>query len=93
MSSTDLPKVEDLKINDDYQTYKLGTFALKSGGEIPDAFIAYKTLGDPSLPAIIYPTVRELYVRIACETYTDFVCSPIVVFRMYVSFSISNPCY
>jgi len=42
--------------NDDYQTYKLGDFRLKSGGEIPDAFIAYKTLGDPSLPAIIYPT-------------------------------------
>jgi homoserine O-acetyltransferase len=41
---------------DDYQTYKLGNFKLKSGGEIPDAFIAYKTLGDPSLPAIIYPT-------------------------------------
>ncbi|CAG5143125.1 uncharacterized protein ALTATR162_LOCUS1288 [Alternaria atra] len=42
--------------NDDYQTYKLGNFKLKSGGEIPDAFIAYKTLGDPSLPAVIYPT-------------------------------------
>jgi len=42
--------------NDDYQTYKLGDFKLKSGGEIPDAFIVYKTLGDPSLPAIIYPT-------------------------------------
>ncbi|KAH3916772.1 hypothetical protein HBI56_049990 [Parastagonospora nodorum] len=41
---------------DDYQTYKLGNFSLSSGGEIPDAFIAYKTLGDPSLPAIIYPT-------------------------------------
>lgn len=43
-------------MSDDCQTYKLGTFSLKSGGEIPDAFIAYKTLGDPSLPAIIYPT-------------------------------------
>ena len=40
----------------DYETYKLGNFKLKSGGEIPDAFIAYKTLGDPSLPAVIYPT-------------------------------------
>jgi len=40
----------------DYQTYKLGNFKLKSGGEIPDAFIAYKTLGDPSLPAVVYPT-------------------------------------
>ncbi|KAI4643756.1 hypothetical protein J4E93_006769 [Alternaria ventricosa] len=45
-----------MSTNDDYQTYKLGNFKLKSGGEIPDAFIAYKTLGDPSLPAIIYPT-------------------------------------
>lgn len=43
-------------MTDDYQTYKLGNFKLKSGGELPDAFIAYKTLGDPSSPAIIYPT-------------------------------------
>jgi homoserine acetyltransferase len=56
MSSSNMPKVEDLKLEDGYQTYKLGNFALKSGGEISDAFIAYKTLGDPSLPAIIYPT-------------------------------------
>jgi len=48
--------MENLKISDDYETYKLGSFKLKSGGEIPDAFIAYKTLGDPSLPAIIYPS-------------------------------------
>ncbi|KAF2864986.1 Alpha/Beta hydrolase protein [Massariosphaeria phaeospora] len=40
----------------DYQNYKLGSFKLKSGREIPDAFIAYKTLGDPSSPAVIYPT-------------------------------------
>ncbi|KAF2749398.1 homoserine acetyltransferase family protein [Sporormia fimetaria CBS 119925] len=39
-----------------YQTYKLGNFKLKSGGEIPDAFIAYTTLGEPSLPTVIYPT-------------------------------------
>ena len=56
MSSSDLPKIGDLKLEDGVQTYKLGDFKLKSGGEIPDAFIAYKTLGDPSLPAIIYPT-------------------------------------
>ncbi|PSN74872.1 homoserine acetyltransferase [Corynespora cassiicola Philippines] len=43
-------------MGDDYQTYKLGNFKLKSGEEIPDAFIAYKTLGDPSLPAVIYPS-------------------------------------
>ncbi|KAH7128299.1 homoserine acetyltransferase family protein [Dendryphion nanum] len=46
MSSTEL----------NYQTYQLGAFKLKSGGEIPNAFIAYKTLGDPSLPAVIYPS-------------------------------------
>jgi homoserine acetyltransferase len=56
MSSSDMPKVEDLELEKDYQTYKLGNFGLKSGGEILNAFIAYKTLGDPSLPAIIYPT-------------------------------------
>lgn len=56
MSSSDLPHIEALKVNDDYNTYELGNFKLKSGGEIPDAFIAYKTLGDPGLPAIIYPT-------------------------------------
>jgi homoserine acetyltransferase len=56
MASSGAPNIEDLKIQDDYQTYKLGNFALKSGGEIHDAFIAYKTLGDPSSPAIIYPT-------------------------------------
>jgi homoserine acetyltransferase len=53
---SDVPKVENLKMEDDYHTYKLGDWTLKSGGEIPDAFIAYKTLGDPSLPALIYPT-------------------------------------
>jgi homoserine acetyltransferase len=56
MSSSDLPHIETLKVEDDYKTYQLGNFKLKSGKEIPDAFIAYKTLGDPSLPAIIYPT-------------------------------------
>ncbi|KAH7055847.1 homoserine acetyltransferase family protein [Macrophomina phaseolina] len=40
----------------DYSTYNLGDFKLKSGGTIPDAFIAYKTFGDPSLPAVIYPS-------------------------------------
>jgi homoserine acetyltransferase len=54
---------------DDYQTYKLGNFKLKSGGEIPDAFIAYKTLGDPSLPAIVYPTWYSgcMYLRRRCR--------------------------
>jgi len=49
-------KTQSLEIGDAYETYKLGNFKLKSGGEIPDAFLAYKTLGDPSLPAIVYPT-------------------------------------
>ncbi|KAF2011159.1 homoserine acetyltransferase family protein [Aaosphaeria arxii CBS 175.79] len=55
MAASDLPSMKELDLNE-YKTYKLGNFKLKSGGEIPDAFIAYKTLGDPSLPAIIYPT-------------------------------------
>jgi len=41
---------------DDYKTFKLGDFELKSGESIPNAFIAYKTFGDPSSPAIIYPS-------------------------------------
>jgi len=40
----------------EYETYSLGDFALKSGGSIPQAHIAYKTYGDPSNPAIIYPS-------------------------------------
>ena len=40
----------------DYETYDLGDFTLQSGEVIPSAKIAYKTFGDPSLPAIIYPT-------------------------------------
>lgn len=38
------------------KTFPLGNFKLKSGQEIPDAYIAYKTWGSPSSPAIIYPT-------------------------------------
>lgn len=40
----------------DYQTYQLGDFALKNGSSIPSAYIAYKTFGSPTNPAIIYPT-------------------------------------
>lgn len=43
-------------MSDGVQTYDLGDFKLKSGGSIPNAKIAYKTFGDPSLPAIIYPS-------------------------------------
>jgi homoserine O-acetyltransferase len=40
----------------DYEIYKLGDWELQSGEKIVDAHIAYKTFGDPKLPAIIYPT-------------------------------------
>lgn len=55
MTDDNSQKLNDMKLND-YETYELGNFKLRSGGEIPNAFIAYKTLGEPSLPAIIYPT-------------------------------------
>ncbi|KAM3512983.1 hypothetical protein MY11210_003383 [Beauveria gryllotalpidicola] len=42
--------------NDDYSTYDLGDFPLSSGAVIPSAFIAYKTFGARSNPAIIYPS-------------------------------------
>lgn len=38
------------------KTYKLGDLTLVSGVVLPQAFIAYKTFGSPSDPAIIYPT-------------------------------------
>lgn len=40
----------------DYSTYDLGDFTLQSGQVLKSAWIAYTTLGSPSLPAIIYPT-------------------------------------
>ncbi|KAK4505791.1 hypothetical protein PRZ48_003756 [Zasmidium cellare] len=40
----------------DYETFDLGDFKLKNGGTIPDAKIAYKTFGQSSNPAIIYPS-------------------------------------
>ncbi|KAF4548626.1 Alpha/beta hydrolase fold-containing protein 14 [Elsinoe fawcettii] len=39
-----------------FSIYHLGEFALRSGQTLPLAFIAYRTFGDPSNPAIIYPT-------------------------------------
>lgn len=39
-----------------FDTYSLGDFPLTSGETLPNAVIAYKTYGSPSLPAIIYPT-------------------------------------
>jgi homoserine acetyltransferase len=43
-------------MGNDYETYKLGDFKLQSGEVIKDAFIAYKTYGNPKSPAVIYPT-------------------------------------
>ena len=40
----------------DYSSYPLGDFTLSSGHTIPSAHLAYKTLGSPTKPAIIYPT-------------------------------------
>ncbi|KAI1305616.1 Alpha/Beta hydrolase protein [Xylaria venustula] len=40
----------------DYETFDLGDFALQSGATLRNAYIAYKTFGEPSNPAIIYPT-------------------------------------
>lgn len=38
------------------KTFALGDFTLASGAVLPQAFIAYKTFGSPSSPAVIYPT-------------------------------------
>nr|UWK20223.1 homoserine acetyltransferase [Trichoderma stromaticum] len=40
----------------DYKIFELGDFKLVSGETLPNAFIAYKTFGDASSPAIIYPS-------------------------------------
>jgi homoserine O-acetyltransferase len=38
------------------KTHQLGDFELQSGDKLPGAWIAYKTFGDASLPAILYPS-------------------------------------
>lgn len=38
------------------QRYPLGDWKLQSGASIPDAHLAFKTFGDPTLPAIVYPS-------------------------------------
>ncbi|PGH28248.1 hypothetical protein AJ80_00139 [Polytolypa hystricis UAMH7299] len=45
-----------MSTDQDFETYPLGDWKLQSGETIPNAHIAYKTFGDPSLPAIVYPT-------------------------------------
>lgn len=36
--------------------FHLGDFHLRSGAILPGAWIAYRTFGDPSSPAVLYPT-------------------------------------
>lgn len=38
------------------KTFALGDWDLQEGGQLPGAWISYKTFGDPSLPAILYPS-------------------------------------
>jgi homoserine acetyltransferase len=40
----------------DYKTFDLGDFKLQSGSSLPGAWIAYKTFGDSSSPAVLYPS-------------------------------------
>lgn len=42
--------------SEDYKTFSLGDWELKSGEKITDAHIAYTTFGDPKSPAILYPS-------------------------------------
>lgn len=60
MASTTLPlnpkPHEQESTSDTYKTYQLGDFTLQNGSVLPDAHLAYTTLGDPSSPAVIYPT-------------------------------------
>ncbi|PGG99842.1 hypothetical protein AJ79_08394 [Helicocarpus griseus UAMH5409] len=39
-----------------FETFPLGDWRLQSGEVIPNAHLAFKTFGDPALPAIVYPT-------------------------------------
>ncbi|RVX72036.1 hypothetical protein B0A52_04634 [Exophiala mesophila] len=40
----------------DYETYDLGDFLLQGGESLPGAWIAYKTFGNSTSPAILYPS-------------------------------------
>ncbi|KAI8633252.1 homoserine acetyltransferase family protein [Xylariaceae sp. FL1651] len=40
----------------DFKVFNLGDFVLQSGTTLRDAYIAYKTVGDTTNPAIVYPT-------------------------------------
>ena len=52
MSSTTAFQPEDSNV----KLFSLGGFELLSGEVIPDAHLAYRTYGDVSCPAIVYPT-------------------------------------
>ncbi|KAF7561567.1 hypothetical protein G7046_g2581 [Stylonectria norvegica] len=41
---------------DDIKTFPLGDFQLQNGAVLPQAWIAYRTFGDASLPAVLYPS-------------------------------------
>jgi homoserine O-acetyltransferase len=43
-------------MSQEYETFQLGDWKLQSGENINNAYIAYKTFGDPNTPAIVYPT-------------------------------------
>ncbi|WEW54775.1 alpha/beta hydrolase family protein [Emydomyces testavorans] len=45
-----------MAFDDKYETFALGDWNLQSGETIPNAHIAFKTFGDSSSPAIVYPT-------------------------------------
>lgn len=38
------------------QTFSLGNWELQSGEVVQDAYLAYKTYGQPDSPLILYPT-------------------------------------
>ena len=40
----------------DYEIFDLGDVTLQGGATLRDAKLAYKTFGDPKLPAIVYPS-------------------------------------
>ena len=42
--------------NQEFEIFPLGDWKLQSGEVIPNAHLAFKTFGDPKLPAIVYPT-------------------------------------
>ena len=41
---------------DTIKTFPLGDFQLQNGHSLPGAWVAYQTFGDPSRPAVLYPT-------------------------------------